>query len=136
MMLETDKVCQARDVKTFHKPTNVPKYHGSVTVNSTHIMDLFFRGAVYLDESIYLGISILDYGKNMMYSFYYDVTKPMWADNTRLVLTDTDSFMFAIKTNDLLEDIKQISDLYDLSKMPGELNNKSHKKVPGYMTID
>jgi hypothetical protein len=54
----------------------------------------------------------------------------MWGDNMRLILTDTDSFMFAIKSHDLFEDIKQISDSYDLS---GELNDKSHKKVPGYM---
>ena len=48
----------------------------------------------------------------------------------RLILTDTDSFMFAIKSHDLFEDIEQISDSYDLS---GELNDKSYKKVPGYM---
>jgi len=57
----------------------------------------------------------------------------MCGDNMRLIVTDTDSFMFAIKTHDLLEDIKQISDSYDLSKMPGELIDKSHEKVFSYM---
>ena len=57
-----------------------------------------------LDKPIYMGMSILDYSKTHMYSFYYDVLKPKYGDNIKLVYTDTDSYVIQVMTDDLYTD--------------------------------
>ena len=46
-------------------------------------------------------MGILDLSKQHMYRFYYDVMKPKYGDNIRMVYTDTDSFVFHTKTDDI-----------------------------------
>ena len=60
-----------------------------------------------LNKPIYMGMSILDYSKIHMYSFYYDVMKPKYKDNIKLVYTDTDSYVIKVETDDLYEDFKR-----------------------------
>ena len=48
-----------------------------------------------------------------MYRFYYDVMKPkygdnIYGDNSRMVYTDTDSFVFHTKTDDIYIQIEKI----------------------------
>ena len=50
-----------------------------------------------------------------MYRFYYDVMKPKYGDNIRMVYTDTDSFVFHTKTEDIYRDLKDINDEMDFS---------------------
>ena len=57
-----------------------------------------------------MGMSILDYSKTHMYSFYYDVLKPKYDDKIKLVYTDTDSYVIKVETDDLYEDFKEIND--------------------------
>jgi hypothetical protein len=40
-----------------------------------------------------------------MYDFYYNIMKPKYGDNIQLFMTDTDSLVYEIKTEDLYEDI-------------------------------
>ena len=46
-------------------------------------------------------MSILDLSKQHMYRFYYDVVKSKYGGNVRMVYTDTDSFVFPTKTDDI-----------------------------------
>ena len=57
-----------------------------------------------------------------MYSFYYDVMKPKYGENIRMVYTDTDSFVFHTKTDDIYEDLKEFKDEMDFSGY-----DKAHK---------
>ena len=43
-----------------------------------------------------------------MCKFYYDVMKPKYGENIKMVYTDTDSFVFHIKTVDMYEDLNTI----------------------------
>ena len=43
-----------------------------------------------------------------MYRFYYGVMKPKYGDNIRMVYTDTDSFGFHTKTDDIYIQIEKI----------------------------
>ena len=56
-------------------------------------------------EHIYMGMSILDYSKIHMYSFYLycDVLKPKYQDNIKLVYTDTDRRKFRSQTSDNIQ---------------------------------
>ena len=42
-----------------------------------------------------------------MYSFDYDVLKPKYQDNIKLVYTDTDSYVIQVDTDDLYKDFKE-----------------------------
>ena len=58
-----------------------------------------------MNKPIYLGLSILEISKILMYEFWYDYMKPKYNDNVRLCYMDTDSFVMNIKTNDCYKDI-------------------------------
>ena len=55
---------------------------------------------IKMNRPIYLGLSILEISKILMYEFWYDCMKPKYNDNVRLCYMDTDSFVMNIKTND------------------------------------
>ena len=63
------------------------------------------KTAVKMNKSIYLGISVFDISKMLMYEFWYDYIKPKYQDKAKLCYMDTDSFVIHIKTKDFYEDI-------------------------------
>ena len=60
---------------------------------------------VKMNKPIYLGLSILEISKILMYEFLYDYMKPKYGDNVKLCYMDTDSFIMNIKTEDFYKDI-------------------------------
>ena len=48
---------------------------------------------VKMSELIYLGFSILEISKTLMYEFWYDYIKPKYQNNAKLCYMDTDSFI-------------------------------------------
>ena len=60
---------------------------------------------VKMTKPLYLGMSILDISKILMYEFWYDYIIPKYRDRGKLCYTDTDSFTIYIKTEDFFEDI-------------------------------
>ena len=58
-----------------------------------------------MNRSLYLGMSILDISKILMYEFWYNYIIPKYGDRAKLCYTDTDSFIIYIKTEDFFEDI-------------------------------
>ena len=58
-----------------------------------------------MNKPIYLGLSILEISKILMYEVWYDYMKPKFNDNVRLCYMDRDSFVMHIKTHDFYKDI-------------------------------
>ena len=58
-----------------------------------------------MNKPVYLGLSILEISKTLIYEFRYDYIKPKYQDNVKLCYMDTDSFIIHIKTEDVYEDI-------------------------------
>ena len=58
-----------------------------------------------MNKPIYLGLSILEISKIVMYEFWHDYMKPKYGDNVKLCYMDTDSFIIYIKTEDFYKDI-------------------------------
>ena len=80
-----------------------------------------------MSKPIYIGQSVLDISKTLMYEFYYNYLKPKYGDKIKLCYMDTDSFIFYVETNDFFEDIKDdIHDWFDTSK----INNKLDRPIP------
>ena len=68
-----------------------------------------------LDKPSYVGMCILDLSKVHMYDFFYNYLKPKYRDRVQLLLTDTDSFILHIETDDVYKDLYQHRDLFDNS---------------------
>ena len=58
-----------------------------------------------MNKSVYLGMSLLDISKTLMYEFWYEYTKPKYKEKAKLCYMDTDSFVINIFTEDFFEDI-------------------------------
>ena len=58
-----------------------------------------------LNKPIYVGFSILDLSKLLMYEFHYKYIKSKF--DGKLLFTDTDSLVYEIKTKDVYEDFYQ-----------------------------
>ena len=69
-----------------------------------------------MNKPIYLGMSVLNISKTLMYEFWYGYIKPKYQDKAELCYIDTDSFIIHIKTEDFYEDIaKDVEKWFDTS---------------------
>ena len=55
---------------------------------------------VKMTKPLYLGMSILDISKILMYEFWYDYINPRYGGRAKLCYRDTDSFIIYIKIED------------------------------------
>ena len=90
---------------------------------------------LYLNRPIYVGFSILDMSKTLMYDFHYNHIKKIYGLSATLLFTDTDSLAYVIQTNDIYEDMMHSLDLYDTSEYPNhsQLFSLKNKKIIGKM---
>ena len=90
---------------------------------------------VKMNKPIYLGLSLLEISKTLMYEFWYDYMKPKYND-VKLCYMDTDSFIINIKTDDSYEDIaSDVENRFDTSnyEVNRPLPTGKNKKVIGLM---
>ena len=82
-----------------------PNYHSQKKF-SEHFMAIEMKKTrVKMIKPLYLGISILDISKKLIYQFWYDYIGPKYGDKAKLCYTVTDSFVVHIKTEDFFGDI-------------------------------
>ena len=62
---------------------------------------------ILMNEPVYLGLSILDLSKAIMYEFLYDCVKPKYCKNATFCYMDTVSFIAHIKTDNFYKDIAE-----------------------------
>ena len=94
------------------------------------------KAKVKMSKPIYLGLSILEISKILMYEFWYDYMKPKYGNNVKLCCMDTDSFIMNIKTNDFYKDISDdVDNRFDTSnyEVKRPLTTGKNKKVIGLM---
>ena len=121
------------DERQFMKCVNSPSFKHSHIINENLVGVEKQKAQLKFDKPIFIGMSILDLSKQHMYRFYYDVVKPKYGDNIRMVYTDTDSFVFHTKTEDIYQDLKDINDEMDFSGYDKNHNcyDATNKKVLG-----
>ena len=88
---------------------------------------------VLLNKPIYVGMSVLDLSKHLMYDYYYNHLKVKYADRVKLLYTDTDSVIVHVQTDDLYKDMLESAAIYDTSNYPSDhpLYSTNNKKVIG-----
>ena len=89
-----------------NKLVSEPNYHTTKRFPENLLaIEMKNKTKVKMNKPIYLGMSILDISKMLMYKFWYDYFKPKYGDKAKLCYTDTDSFIINIITEDFFEDI-------------------------------
>ena len=91
---------------------------------------------VKMNKPVYLGLSMLEIIKTLMYEFWYDYVKPKYQNNAKLCYMDTDSFIINIQTEDFYEDIaNDVEKRFDTSnyEVNRPLPTGKNKKVIGLM---
>ena len=98
------------------KLVSEPNYHTINLISEDLSIIEMKKTKVKMNKPIYLGLSILEISKILMYEFWYDYMKPKCNDNVRLCYMDTDSFVMHIKTNDFYKDIaSDVENRFDTS---------------------
>ena len=93
------------------------------------------KTSMKFNKPIYVGMSILEISKTLMYDFHYNTIKKRYNENSKLLFTDTDSLCYEIKTEDVYKDMMHDKDLYDFSDYTTDhpLFDTTNKKVIGKM---
>ena len=61
-----------------------------------------------MTKPAYVGLSVLELSKTVMYEFCYDYVKPNYAENAKLRHMDTESFMIYIKQNTFAQTLQKM----------------------------
>ena len=93
------------DKKKRNKLVSEPNYHTINLISEDLSIIEMKKTKVKMNKPIYLGLSILEISKILMYEFWYDYMKPKYGNDVKFCYMDTDSFIMNIKTNDFYEDI-------------------------------
>ena len=93
------------------------------------------QSRLVLNRPVFVGMSILDLSKHLMYDFYYNQMKAQYGERCQLLYTDTDSLLLEIQTEDVYEDMAAHLSFYDASDYPMDhpLYSLWNKKVLGKM---
>ena len=97
------------------------------------------QNEVLMDKPIYLGFTVLELSKLLMYETYYDKLQPYFRqENIQLHYMDTDSFVLSVNTKDIIKDLKNLEDIFDFSNLDKnhELFSNKNKKVIGKFKIE
>lgn len=78
----------------------------AVELNRTHVI---------YDKPMFVGFSILDLSKTIIYDFYYNYLKRKYPNKVSLLYTDTDSLILEVFTQNFYDDMKQEISRFDTS---------------------
>ena len=107
------------DEKKWNKLARKPSFKSMTIFTEDLVATHMKRTVVKLNKPIYLGMSILDLSKTLMYEFHYDYIKPKYGDRAQLLFTDTDSLCYEIVTEDFFRDISaDVTNRFDTSNFP------------------
>ena len=125
-LVKTDGLDKAENEKLrkiIAKPSFNRRVKFSDELSAIHVNKTSLR----LNKPIYVGFSVLDLSKHLMYDWYYNNLKKTYGENCTLLYTDTDSLLVDIKTNDVYKDMAETKDEYDFSQISPALQRDKQK---------
>ena len=103
----------------FKKLTAKPNYESRKIFNENLVSVHMKKTSLTMNKPVYLGMSILDLSKTLMFDFHYKYIIPKYGNKAKLLFTDTDSFLYEIQTEDFYKDISgDVKDRFDTSDYP------------------
>ena len=94
------------DKKTALKRVAKPNFKRSQTIHDDLVVIQSAITTLKLNKPIYVGLSVLDLSKLLMYKFHYQHIKVKYDKNVELCFSDTDSLLYEIQTEDVYRDME------------------------------
>lgn len=114
--------------------TNRPQYKAVRLIDGDKIAIVHSaKTSIKFDNPIGAGFICLERSKHIMMQFWYGVLKPRYLDRIQLILSDTDSFIFKVYTENAYKDLLLFRESMDMSvyNCSSPFYVKDNKKVPG-----
>ena len=137
-----ENVRKHRDIKLVTKDrkrsklVSEPNYYTINLISEDLSIIEMKKTKVKMNKPIYLGLSMLEISKTLMYEFWYDYMKPKYNNDVKLCYMVTDSFIMNIKTNDFYKDIaNDVENRFNTSNYEGNrpIPTGKNKKIIGLM---
>ena len=103
----------ANKAEDFLKCTSRPTYITHKIFGEDYAAIHEIKPVLILNKPIYVGFTVLDLSKWKMYDFHYNFIKKNF--NAELLFTDTDSFTYEIKSENVYEELFKWKDLFYFS---------------------
>ena len=113
-----------------------PNYHATKWFSECLLAIELKKIKVKMNRIVYLGLSLLEIRKTLMYKFWYYYIKPKYQNNVKLCYMHTGSFIINIKAEDFFKDIaNDVEKRFDKSnyEVNRPLLKRRNKKVIGLM---
>ena len=119
--------------KDFLKYTSKPTYVTHKLFDKDFAAIHEIKPVLMFNKPIYVGFTILELSKWMMYDFHYNFIKNNF--NAELLFTDTDSLTYEIKSENVYEEFYMWEDLFDFSNYSKDSKffDNANKNVIGKM---
>ena len=109
------KVDIVKDQKQAKKLISKPQFKGFQILSDEVTIVQSAKARIVLNKPIFVGFMVLENAKYIMNHFWYDVLKEKYEDRIKLLLSDTDSFIYSVYTNDAYSDLYDLREYMDLS---------------------
>ena len=86
------------------------------------------KQSIKMDKLMYVGTSVFDLSKYLMYDYFYNNLKKRLGENFVLLRMDSDSFLLDINTDDVEKDMKEDEDIYETSNYDPNKKKKNSLK--------
>ena len=110
-LVKTDGSLNEKLRKIKAKPTFKRRVKFSNELSAIHVN----KTKLTLNKPIYVGFSVINLSKYLMYDWYYNKLKKKYGESCTLLYTDTDSLLVDIKTKDIYKVMSETKDEYDFS---------------------
>jgi hypothetical protein len=123
------------DPTKFRKLIAKPQTEQFLIINEDMVLVDRMKKEVLLNKPIYVGFTVLDVSKLLIFDYHYNVMVKRYGSNARLLFNDTDSLCYHLFTDDVYRDMSEYLDLLDTSGYPRDhpLYSAVNAKVIGKM---
>ena len=105
-----------KDAERAAKLVNKPNFEELKIFDEFLIAVKMRKTKVWMNKPVYVGMSILDLSKTLMFFFLYRYVKKKW-ENVEVLYTDTDSLVLKIETEDFFADISgDVAEWFDTNE--------------------
>ena len=107
-----------KDAERAAKLVNKPNFEELKIFDEFLIAVKMRKTKVWMNKPVYVGMSILDLSKTLMFSFQYEYVKKKW-EKVEVLYSDTDSLVLKIETDDFFKDISgDVKEWFDTNDFP------------------
>jgi hypothetical protein len=122
--------CQVSLFNKYEQFERCKEFESRDVIDKENVLVYKKKSKIKLNKPMYGGFVVLELSKLIMIEFYYNYLKPKFGKNIKLLMTDTDSFLVYIKTEDAYQDVKNDIEWFDTSDYKMDWMPQKNKKVP------